>query len=55
MSKILEFIRNDHVQTTTVSGSCIIILALAFKYVLHQESTFWNQLFPAWSLSHMKP
>jgi hypothetical protein len=38
-SKLLAGIKNDHIQAATASGLCIIILALAFKKVLHVEST----------------
>jgi hypothetical protein len=37
MIKILEFIRNDHIQAATASGICIIALALYFKRVLQIE------------------
>jgi len=37
--KLIAIARNDHIQASTVSGLCIIILALAFKKVLHAEST----------------
>ena len=46
MSKIIDFVRNDHVQTSFVSGLCIIILALAFKYLLHQKSAYLEAALP---------
>ena len=46
MGKIVDFIRNDHIQAATVSGLCIIILAYVFKRVLHQESTHLESALP---------
>lgn len=37
MSKIMEYIKNDHVQGSFVSGLCIIALALYFKKVEHMK------------------
>lgn len=39
MRKVLDILKNDHIQAATVSGLCIIILAYVFKRVLHIEST----------------
>ena len=46
MGKIADFVRNDHIQTSFVSGLCIIGLALAFKYLLRQESTYIESALP---------
>lgn len=37
--KVIELAKNDHIQASTVSGICIIILAYSFKRVLHVEGT----------------
>jgi hypothetical protein len=37
MKKIVNFFKNEHVQASLVSGSCILLLAIAFKKYLHLE------------------
>jgi len=46
MKKLIKLAKNDHIQASTVSGMCIIILALAFKKVLHAESTVLEAALP---------
>jgi hypothetical protein len=36
MKKLLEFIKNEHIQLACVSGACIIILAVFFKKFMHE-------------------
>ncbi|MEW6411895.1 MAG: hypothetical protein AB1483_05410 [Candidatus Zixiibacteriota bacterium] len=45
-SKLVDFITNDHIQTATVSGLCIIALAFVFKRVLHVEGTNFESALP---------
>ena len=37
MGKLKEFVKNDHIKASFVSGLCIIILALVMKKVLHVD------------------
>ncbi len=46
MNKIIEIIRNDHIQAATASGICIIALALFFKKVLHVEVPHFEAVVP---------
>lgn len=46
--KILEFLNNDHIQTSFCSGMCIIILALVFKKILHERVTILEDAVPGY-------
>ena len=46
MGKLKEFIRNDHIQAAFVSGLCIIILALFFKKVMHEQVPYLENAVP---------
>jgi hypothetical protein len=37
MSKIKDFLKNDHIQVALGTGACIIILALFFKKVMQYQ------------------
>lgn len=37
LKKLKEFFTNDHIQMSLATGACIIVLALFFKKVMHQE------------------
>jgi hypothetical protein len=45
-SKFMGIVTNDHIQASTVSGLCIIILALAFKKVLHEKPPYLESAIP---------
>ena len=48
MRKVIELLKNDHIQASIVSGACIIILALVFKKVLHQKITILEDAVPGY-------
>ncbi|MBU0984428.1 MAG: hypothetical protein KKA42_11195 [candidate division Zixibacteria bacterium] len=60
MRKLIEFLRNDHIQAALVSGLCIIILALFFKKYLHMadvpamEAAVPALAFTAWEVFNAK-
>ena len=59
MKKVLEFLRNDHIQVAAVSALCIIILALFFKRLLQEEVPFLQAAVPGflymlWESTHQK-
>ncbi|UCG61627.1 MAG: hypothetical protein JSV52_15165 [Candidatus Zixiibacteriota bacterium] len=48
LKRLAELLKNDHIQASTCSGACIIILALAFKKVLHQEASILENAIPGY-------
>ncbi|UCE25413.1 MAG: hypothetical protein JSU74_05035 [Candidatus Zixiibacteriota bacterium] len=48
MRKVIELLKNDHVQASIVSGACIIILAIVFKKILHQKITVLEDAVPGY-------
>jgi len=59
MRTLVELLKNEHIQAASVSGLCIIILAVASKKILHVEmshleSSIPGLVFTAWEVVRLK-
>jgi len=47
MSKIMEFLKNDHIQVALMTGASIIIMSIVLKKIMHLEVSSLESGIPA--------